>query len=283
MAGCGALRVVYNTGPQLAWWWLDGYMDFSREQSPQVKAAIDRWFEWHRQSQLPGYAALLAAAQVQVPEPLTPAVACQWSVRLSETLAPAVARALEQAADLAPGLTDAQLRHLEQRYAKGIDDMQAEYLQGDVAERQAASVKRAVSRAEQVYGRLDEPQRKVIAEGVAASPFDPKGWMEERQQRQRDTLNTLRRLLTERADRDQRLAALRVLADRSGRSPDPAYRAYQQRLVDYNCAFAARIHNATTPVQRQRARANFKGWEEDVRAIMQSPAGATDPAAAATN
>jgi hypothetical protein len=141
-------------------------------------------------------------------------------------------------------------------------------------------VKRAVSRAEQLYGRLDAPQRKVIAEGVAASPFDPQGWMEERKRRQRDTLVTLRRLLAERADRDQRVAALRALAERSQRSPDPAYRAYQQRLVDYNCAFAARIHNATTLAQRQKARANFKEWEEDLRAVMQGPAGATDPSAA---
>ena len=280
LAGCSALRVAYNTGPQLAWWWLDGYMDFSREQAPQVKAAIERWFEWHRQTQLPAYAALLASAQSQVAEPLTPAAACQWNARLAEALAPATARGLEQAADLVPGLAEAQLRHLEQRYAKAIDEMREEYLQADAAERQAASVKRAVSRAEQIYGRLDEPQRKVIAEGVAASPFDAQGWMQERQRRQRDTLATLRRLLAERADRDQRLAALRALTDRSQRSPDPAYRAYQQRLTDYNCAFVSRIHNATTPAQRQRARANLKGWEDDLRAVIQGPTGSSDPAAA---
>lgn len=282
LAGCSALRVAYNTGPQLAWWWLDGYLDVSRDHAPQVKTAIDRWFEWHRQTQLPVYAALLASAQVQMAEPLSAAAACQWNQRLSDALSPAAARALEQAADLVPGLGEAQLRHLEQRYEKNIDDMRREFLQADTAERRAASVKRTVDRAEQIYGRLDDPQRKVITEGVAASPFDPQGWMEERKRRQRDTVNTLRRLLAERADRDQRLAALRALADRSQRSPDPAYRAYQQRLTDYNCAFAARIHNATTVAQRQRARANLKGWEEDLRAVMAGPSGAatSDPAAA---
>lgn len=268
LGGCSALRVAYNTGPQLAWWWLDGYLDFSREQAPQVRASIDTWFLWHRQTQLPAYAALLASAQAQVAEPLTPAAACDWNVRLVEALAPAVTRGLEQAADLVPGLGEAQLRHLEQRYQKNLDEMREEYLQADPAERLAASVKRAVTRAEQLYGRLDEPQRKVIAEGVAASPFDPQAWMRERQRRQRDTLTTLRRLLAERADRDQRLAALRALTERSQRSPEPAYRAYQQRLTDYNCAFAARIHNATTPEQRLRARATLKEWEDDLRAII---------------
>ena len=86
LGGCSALRVAYNTGPQLAWWWLDGYVDFSREQTPQVKASIDRWFEWHRQTQLPGYAALLAAAQTRITEPLAPAAACQWNSRLADAL-----------------------------------------------------------------------------------------------------------------------------------------------------------------------------------------------------
>lgn len=279
LGGCSALRVAYNTGPQLAWWWLDGYVDFSREQTPQVKASIDRWFEWHRQTQLPGYVALLASAQARVSEPLTPALACQWNGRLADALAPAFARALEQAADLVPGLGEAQLRHLEGRYVKALDEMRDEYLQSDAAERLAASVKRTLTRAEQIYGRLDEAQRKVIADGVAASPFDPQGWMEERKRRQRDTLTTLRRLLAERADRDQRIAALRALADRSQRSPDPTYRAYQQRLTDYNCALVARLHNATTPAQRQRARANLKEWEDDLRAVMAGATGAGDPAA----
>jgi hypothetical protein len=280
LGGCSALRVAYNTGPQLAWWWVDGYFDFSREQTPLVKGAIDRWFDWHRQTQLPAYVTLLASAQARVAEPLTPALACQWNNRLAETLAPALARALEQSAEIVPALGEAQLRHLEQRYAKAIEEMRDEYLQADPAERQATSIKRTLGRAEQLYGRLDDVQRKVIADGVAASPFDPQGWMEERKRRQRDTLATLRRLRAERADQDQRLAALRALAERSQRSPDPAYRAYQLRLTDYNCAFAARIHNATTPAQRQRARANLKEWEDDLRAVINGATGAGDPAAA---
>ena len=40
LTGCSALRLGYNNGPQLAWWWLDGYVDFSTEQTPAAKAAI---------------------------------------------------------------------------------------------------------------------------------------------------------------------------------------------------------------------------------------------------
>lgn len=268
LAGCSALRLGYNNGPQLAWWWLDGYVDFSSEQTPAVKAAIAGWFEWHRATQLPAYAAVLAEAQTQILEPTTPALACRWTQLVRDKLEPALDRALSQGADLVPGLGEPQFRYLEERYAKNLADMRDDFLQADPAARLQASVKRAVDRAEQVYGRLGEAQRRVIAEGVAASPFDAQAWYDERRRRQRDTVQTLRRLVASHADHDQRVAALRVLVERTERSPDPAYRTYQQVLADYNCDFAARLHNATTPAQRQQGRETLKGWEEDLRALI---------------
>jgi len=271
LMGCSAVRLGYNNGPQLAWWWLDGYVDFSREQAPLAKQGIERWFEWHRATQLRDYAAVLADAGTKVLEPTTSAQACRWQARVRDALDPALDRAIELAADLVPGLGEPQLRHLEQRNAKGNDEMRSDFLQPDAALRARESVKRTVERAERLYGSLDEPQKRVIAVGVAASPFNPELWLADRERRQRDTVQVLRRLVAERADRDQRLAAVRMLAVRAERSPDPEYRAYQLRLAEYNCAFAARIHNATTPAQRQKARDTLKGWEEDLRALIAPP------------
>ena len=272
LSGCSALRLSYGAGPQLAWWWIDGYFDFTSAQAPPVKAAIAQWFDWHRATQLPAYASLLVALQAQATEPMSAAQACRWNARIRETLDPAIDRALVQAADLLPLLGEAQLRHLEQRYERNIAEMRDEYLQPDPVARREASIKRAIERSEQLYGKLGEAQRKVITDGVAASPFDPQAWRDERVRRQRDTAATLRRLVSVKADRDTRIAALRTLAERAERSPDPAYREYQRRLVDYNCEFAARIHNATTPGQRLKARENLKGYEDDLRSLI-APAG----------
>ena len=265
--GCTAVRLGYNNGAQLTWWWLDGYVDFSSEQTPQVKAAIDRWFDWHRSTQLPEYAAVLASVQAPLLAPTTAAAACRWQTLVRDKLEPAIDRALLHLADQLPGMGETQFKHIEQRYAKNLDDMRRDYLQSDLAKRNKESIKRATERAEQIYGGLEEPQRLVITAGVAASPFDPQAWLAERKSRQRDNVQTLRRLAAERADTDQRVAALRTLAERIERSPDPAYRAYQQRLSDFNCALAAQLHNSTSTAQRQKAREKFKGWEEDLRAL----------------
>jgi len=271
LTGCSALRLGYGNASQLSWWWIDGYFDFSREQAPQVKQTLDKWFDWHRGSQLASYATLLSAAAQQAPEPLTPALACQWQDRIRAQLDPAISRAVLDFADLVPGLGEAQFKHMEQRYLKSNDDLRGNFLQPDAAERQRESIKRTVERAERIYGSLADAQLKVITAGITASPFSPELWLAERQRRQRDTLQTLRKLVAERADRDQRVAALRALVSRSERSPNPDYRAYQLRLLDYNCALVAQLHNATTPAQRQKARANFQGWEADLRSLVQAP------------
>lgn len=273
LSGCTAIRLGYNNGPQLAWWWLDGYVDFDREQAPLAREAIDRWFEWHRPSQLPEYAAFLAAAQQAVLAPTTPAEVCRWQAAVRDKLDPAIDRALVHAADVLPRMGEAQWKHIEQRYAKGMDELREEFLQPDLAARQKQSLKRARERAEQFYGKLDEAQLRVIAAGVAASPFDAQVWLAERQRRHRDTMQTLRRLGAEKADRDQRLAALRALAERLERSSNPDYRTYQQGLAEHHCRLAAQIHNAASPSQRQRARDKLKGWEDDMRALVAPPPG----------
>jgi hypothetical protein len=106
-AGCSALRVAYSNGPTLAWWQLDGWVDADRSQAPAVRAAIDRWFAWHRSTQLAPTAALLAEARAQVMQPVTPEALCRFNERVQTLTQPAIGRALEEAADLLPLLTEA--------------------------------------------------------------------------------------------------------------------------------------------------------------------------------
>lgn len=273
LAGCGALRLGYGNGPQLAWWWLDGYLDVTSAHAPAVKSAIARWFDWHRASELPKTVAFLGGVAAQMTEPTTPAQVCRLGEQARALADPALDRALLLGAEVLPGLGEAQLRHLEQRYAKNLEELRSEFAQADPTERRRAAEKRATERFERVYGRLNEAQQRLVAEGLAASPFDPELWLAERRARQRDTVATLRRLLAERADADARTAALRMLAERGTASPDPAYRARQQRLVEHNCALTARVHNAATPAQRARARDTLRGWADDLRSLLETAGG----------
>ena len=275
LAGCSMVRLAYDQAPNLVYWWIDGYVDVSGEQTPWLRDAIDGWFAWHRRSQLPEYAALLARAQREVLEPTTAARMCAWSAEIERRVDLALEAAVAPAAELTLTLTPEQLQHVERRMGKDNEEARADFLQADAAERQAASLKRTLGRFETLYGRLDAAQRERLATMLAASTFDPERWLAERRARQRETLQALAMVSTAArngGDRDALLrqaeAAVRMVVERSMRSPRPEYRAYQQRLKHDNCLLAANMHNAMTPAQRQAARAKLKGWEDDVRSLM---------------
>ena len=78
LGACSALRIGYSQAPDLSYWWLDRYVDFNSAQTPRVRDALQQWFAWHRRSQLPDYAALLARAQAELAADTTPARVCEW-------------------------------------------------------------------------------------------------------------------------------------------------------------------------------------------------------------
>lgn len=270
LAGCSAVRFGYNQGPELLFWWLDGYADFDDAQARQARSRLGEWFAWHRRTQLPDYAGLLGRAQADVLSDTTPDRTCRWFAELRQRGEVAVDQALPLAAELITTLKPAQIQHIERRYARVNEEFRSDYLDKDPARRLERSVDRTVERVEFLYGSLDERQRALVARLVASSPFDADAWYAERVQRQQDALQLVRRLAGSGADRDTAVGAMRAYGERMTRSPREAYRRYQERLESYNCSFAATLHNATTPAQRQAAANRLKGWEADVRALAAS-------------
>jgi hypothetical protein len=282
LAGCSALRLAYDQGPDLAYWWLDGYADFDETQTPRVREALGEWFGWHRRTQLGDYAALLARAETEIMRDATAAQMCRWDAAVRERIATAFDAAVPSIAAIAPSLTPQQIEHIDKRFAKRNAEFRENYrLDDDAAAQLRASVKRAVERAEMLYGRLDEAQRERIRRGVAASPFDAALWLDERRARQADILATLSRLRLLHLPQREAEAAVRAVAENVVHSPRADYRAYERTLTQYNCTLAAGLHNATTTAQRERALRKLKGYETDLRALMDSADALNSPPPAA--
>lgn len=264
VAGCSTLRLAYNQADSLTYWWLDGYVDFTPAQAPRARDAIAAWFDWNRRSQLADYAALLDTAAEEVLQDTTPARVCEWLHEVRVRLDRAVVQTLPAAAALAADFEPAQLDRLEKRQAERAGEWRDEYLQPEPAERRAASVKRLRERAEQLYGRLDGPQRERIAQGVAASPFDAQRWLAERERGQSDLARTLRLISTGDQPVERSTEQLREVWQRIKRSPDDGYQRYQDELIPYNCALSAELHNTTSAQQRLAAQRQLKTWRSDL-------------------
>ena len=66
LQSCSAMKIFYNQSPDFAYWYLDGYLDFTQEQSLQVKDELSQLQAWHRKTQLTGYIDTLDDKQLAV-------------------------------------------------------------------------------------------------------------------------------------------------------------------------------------------------------------------------
>lgn len=267
LAGCSALRLAYTQAGEFAYWWLDGYVDFDGDQTLRTREAITRWFAWHRRAELPDYVSLLDRAAAEAGQDATPAQACRWFEEVRQRIDRAVDHALPDAAAIAASFSREQLNRLERKQAKNNAEFRDDFLQPDPAERREEAADRVVERAEQLYGPLDRSQRERIAQAMSASPFEPERWLAERQRRQRHLLLTLRQVQAGALSRPSAAEALRNHWQEVKRSPDAAYQRYQQRLETANCELLSKIHNDTTPEQRQEAQRKLRGWAADLRRL----------------
>jgi hypothetical protein len=268
LAACSALRIGYSQAPELLYWYLDGYVDFDAAQTPRVRDALSQWLAWHRQTQLPDYATQLARMQTEVLADTTAARVCEWQGEAIRRADLAFDRAVPAVADFMLTLTPQQIQHVERRNAKANDEFRDDYLQADPRKRAEATLRRTIDRAESLYGKLTDAQRARLAEALPKSPFDPDVWLAERRLRQQDALSVMRKLGGGDVGRDPAQAALRAYAQRIQTSPRESYRRYAERLSEFNCIFAASMHNGTTAAQRRTAAQKLAGWEGDVRALV---------------
>lgn len=271
LQACSAVKVAYNQAPELGYWFMDSYLDFNGAQSLRVKAGLGELQAWHRQSQLPAYVETLQKLQQQLRGDLSTAAACLIYEDVRRKLLAISDRAEPTVLALAPTLEPAQLTHMEGRFAKSNAEYREKFLEGTAAQKRAVRLKQAISRAEMLYGSLDDKQLAVLGQRIDQSLFDPALNYAERLRRQKDALQTLRTLTAPQASpvsTDRVRVAMRSLFERSLNSPNPAYRDYFDRLTQDNCRTVAELHNSTTPAQRARAIETLANYEQDLRALM---------------
>ena len=244
LSGCSAVRLGYNSAPELSYWWLDSFLDFNDPQSVQVRADLAALQAWHRQSELPRYVNLLEKLQRLAPATVTPGQLCEVYGELKPRLQALLDQAEPSIAALAPTLTPEQLVHLQRQLDKRSEKWRAQWLTVSLDERNTRRVKQLADRAEMLYGSLEEPQLALLRERVAALPFDADLRERESQRRHQDVLQTLRQVQSGNAQRQAgpgsaaRLAGARRQFARSclsksagngdaGDLPDPGHPAQQ--------------------------------------------------------
>ena len=264
LGGCSAIKLGYNNLPELAWWWLDGYLDFNEAQRAPVREELTRLHQWHRANELPRYAELLARVEQMAAGDITPEQVCKLAEEGRIRFLALAVQSEAPIATIAPLFTPEQLRHLGQRYERNSRDFRKDWVDVSPSERRERQFKRFLDRMEDVYGRLDDAQRTVLRQRVQASRFDPAQTLSEMQRRHADTLQTLRELREANLPPAEARLKVKALVDRGQMPPDAGARRDREQVVEDNCALVAAVHNVTTSAQRQSAVRRLRAYQRDL-------------------
>lgn len=273
LAACSTVKLAYNNAQELAWWWLTDYVAFNDQQRPVMRQAVAQVHAWHRRHQLPGYVDLLGRWQLAVAGELSASQVCAMldeAVGRLEELSSAVEALDTGALQALASLSAAQLSELERRMAKSNREFREKHLDAPAKELEAERFKQALSRAENLYGRLQAEQKRVLALALAAAPWDAQASYARRLKRQQALLQNLRGL--QNVPAEQVRPALRTLLARSSVDADPADRADSLAARRQLCGVMAQLHRSTTPEQRARAAQTLKGYAGDLGALSQTAA-----------
>jgi hypothetical protein len=263
-AACSSIRLSYNNGDTLLYWWLDAYVDFEGEQSDWVKRDIRELFQWHRKTQLQDYGALLAGFQRQLAGNPTQAdlLAGYRQVRSrTETLA---MRAVPDMVDLARSLTPDQIRQMEERFNKKNDEYRRKFVSGSVEKRQEARFDKSMEQFKLWFGGFSNEQEALLRRASDARPLDSNVWLEERILRQRKILALARKVQQEKPNKEQTTAMITALMrEFFGRMDAPDRKAFYDSYANSTANYILAAIRVATPAQKAHAQKRMQGWIDD--------------------
>lgn len=271
LSACSTVKLGYSTLPNVVWWWLDSYVDFDDQQESRVQDEIAALHAWHRKQELPRLVDLLFRMEQIAPGEITGPQACAIVAEVQQRGRALWERAESGVATIAIGLHQRQLRHLARKYRSNEERYRKEWLALPRPEQEEKRFKQLLERMEMLYGSLDEPQQAVLRQRIAATMWDPERIHAEWQRRKQEQLQMLGRIARPGTTTAEARLQLRAWFDQLQKPSAAAYGAYQQALLDENCATFAAVHQSTTAAQRDHAMRRLRGWQRDLRDLVTQP------------
>lgn len=268
IAACSSLRLAYNNGDTLLYWWLDAYVDFDREQKADVKQDIDEFFHWHRKTQLQDYIQLLQRAQRQLRGNVTAAdLMADYEDIWGRTEA-LLLRSAPDIAELALSLKPEQLANMEQKFAKNNKEFRNKNMKGDAEDQNKYRFKKSMEQFELWFGDFSREQEAIIRRASDARPLDNALWLDERMRRQLKILTLARKIMREKPSKEVATHWVEELIrsgfDRFGFSERKAFfDNYTQSTVE----LVHTVVQIATPEQKAHAQKRMDGWIRDLQAL----------------
>ena len=272
LAGCTVARLGYEMLPWFGLWQLERHLSLDSAQRHLSSERLDALHAWHRQTQMPRYAALIESGIGRIDQPLAASDLAAWRAQMFGMWHAPAQRIAPDLADLALTLRPAQIDRLERRLADSTAELRRKYLGGSEPDRLDARIGRWQERMEWLLGDLTAEQRTALRKLAAERPSDETAWLDERQARSDRLVRLLRRIESERPAREQAIVWSSAFLADFWQSDDPARARRLAANSENGDQVAAAMLNTATRAQRDHLRAKLRDIEQDVMRMVRRAA-----------
>ena len=266
LGGCNAMKLGYQQGDRLAYWWVDRYVDVTDDQEPPTREAIARFFSWHRRAQLPEIATVLTRVKTEVAGPVDPSMVRHAREDTQRLGRQAFENAIPDLADLMLTLTPEQIQRMESKFNESNAKYRKEFLKSDPQARANARFDKVMDYAKLVYGKFSDDQAQKIRAAMGPYMQGADARYAERVKRQQEWLAIAREVSTTHPPKAEVEDMLRKYADHWQRPA--AERAQIRQANEAGVDLTVTIANLTTPEQKAHAVDRFQKWIDDTRSLM---------------
>lgn len=272
VAGCSSLRLAYNNGDTVLYWWLNAYVDLDRDQKGWVREDIDKLFDWHRKTQLKDYVEILRKGQKQVQgNPTQADLMADYSEIKSRTQS-LLLKAAPDLADLARSLKPEQVAQMEKKFKSNNDDYRKKFLTGDQEKRQQLRYKKSMEQFELWFGSFSSEQEALIRKASDARPLDNEIWLDERSRRQRNVLALVQKVQNEKLGKEATVALINTLIkDSFDRLEHSDRKVFFDAFENSTAQMILTVIKIATPTQKAHAVKRMQGWIDDFNSLAAQP------------
>lgn len=267
LGGCSLVRTGYQQADHLGYWWIDRQLDLTSEQSRWLKAELKLLHAWHRRTQLPAYADLLAAIARRSRGDVSPSEVCADIDSASARLDTLLLQSVPVWAQLARQLSPQQLQQLRRKFDDEDRKWRQKWLEVDQKTLFRQRHEEWTDRAESFYGRLDDVQKTYIRDAIRRSPWDAQLSWQRRQLRQQQTIAVLDKIAAQHLSLPAAEDEIRALIQRVMQPEDARMLSMQHTLVGEACANLSGLHQLASPAQRLRAQDKLLAYAQDFRVL----------------
>lgn len=268
VAGCSAVKLSYNNAPDLMYWWLDGYVNFSAKQKPLVKQQLTNFQNWHRQNELPKYVEFLQRINQLASDNVAPQQICSLFDTAKIRAQAFNTEIVPILQTISPDLSTSQLQHIEKKFAENNEEWREKWIDDKPEKLQKKRLEDAIDRAESFYGNLSRVQKDLLLSSIQTSSFNPETSYQRRLKNQQKLLALLRAIQQVELSAEQANMQLQAFMRQMTEPDDADYAAYMDKLSTESCQTLANLHNSSTSKQRKNLHKNLQGYLNDFNTLI---------------